>query len=94
MQSIKKSECPKELEPADRRSSVNVNLIRRNENYPVSFMFVFFSLSLSNLLRNQDEFSWILLLVLELLKFCIVKCNPGLLFMNDYLCLESCMSTV
>ncbi|RDX82500.1 Plant UBX domain-containing protein 4, partial [Mucuna pruriens] len=32
--SIKKSECPKELEPADRRSSVNVNLIRRNENYP------------------------------------------------------------
>ncbi|KHN32991.1 UBA and UBX domain-containing protein [Glycine soja] len=31
--SIKKSECPKELEPEDRRSSVNVNLIRRNENY-------------------------------------------------------------
>jgi len=41
MQSIKKSECPKELEPADRRSSVNVNLIRRNENYPVSFLLVF-----------------------------------------------------
>ncbi|QCD77177.1 hypothetical protein DEO72_LG1g799 [Vigna unguiculata] len=34
LESIKKSECPKELEPADRRSSVNVNLIRRNENYP------------------------------------------------------------
>ncbi|KAK7412700.1 hypothetical protein VNO78_04257 [Psophocarpus tetragonolobus] len=33
LESIKKSECPKELEPADRRSSVNVNLIRRNENY-------------------------------------------------------------
>lgn len=36
MQSIKKSECPKELEPADRRTSVHVNLIRRNENCPVS----------------------------------------------------------
>ncbi|XP_047156675.1 plant UBX domain-containing protein 4-like isoform X2 [Vigna umbellata] len=35
LESIKKSDCPKELEPADRRSSVNVNLIRRNENYPV-----------------------------------------------------------
>ncbi|KAF5474867.1 hypothetical protein F2P56_006723 [Juglans regia] len=34
MQSIRKSECPKELEPADRRSSVHVNLIRRNENCP------------------------------------------------------------
>ncbi|XP_057431532.1 plant UBX domain-containing protein 4 [Lotus japonicus] len=34
LESIKKSECPKELEPADRRTSVNVNLIRRNENYP------------------------------------------------------------
>ncbi|KAK7303348.1 hypothetical protein RJT34_14251 [Clitoria ternatea] len=34
LESIKKSECPKELEPADRRSSVNVNLIRRNENCP------------------------------------------------------------
>ena len=35
MQSIRKSECPKELEPADRRSSVHVNLIRRDENCPV-----------------------------------------------------------
>ncbi|KAK6932780.1 UBX domain [Dillenia turbinata] len=34
LESIRKSECPKELEPADRRSSVHVNLIRRNENYP------------------------------------------------------------
>lgn len=33
MQSIKKSECPKELEPVDGRSSVNVNLIRRNDKY-------------------------------------------------------------
>ncbi|XP_004486192.1 plant UBX domain-containing protein 4-like [Cicer arietinum] len=33
LESIKKSECPKELEPEDRKSSVNVNLIRRNENY-------------------------------------------------------------
>ncbi|KAK9014825.1 hypothetical protein V6N11_005963 [Hibiscus sabdariffa] len=34
LQSIRKSECPKELESADRRSSVHVNLIRRNEKYP------------------------------------------------------------
>ncbi|XP_015959050.1 plant UBX domain-containing protein 4 [Arachis duranensis] len=34
LESIKKSECPRELEPADRRSSVNVNLIRRNEKFP------------------------------------------------------------
>lgn len=48
MQSIRKSECPKELEPADRRSSVHVNLIRRNENCPVcpffaaEFLFMLF----------------------------------------------------
>ncbi|KAK6123921.1 hypothetical protein DH2020_042340 [Rehmannia glutinosa] len=34
LESIRKSECPKELEPADRRSSVHVNLIRRDENCP------------------------------------------------------------
>ncbi|KAL7130366.1 hypothetical protein ABFS83_13G128900 [Erythranthe nasuta] len=34
IESIRKSECPKELEPANRRSSVNVNLIRKDENYP------------------------------------------------------------
>ncbi|KAK3017715.1 hypothetical protein RJ639_003071 [Escallonia herrerae] len=34
LESIRKSECPKELEPADRRSSVHVNLIRRDEKYP------------------------------------------------------------
>ncbi|PKA52937.1 UBA and UBX domain-containing protein [Apostasia shenzhenica] len=34
LESIKKSECPKELEPADRRSAVHVNLIRRGEDYP------------------------------------------------------------
>ncbi|KAK7276531.1 hypothetical protein RIF29_17672 [Crotalaria pallida] len=34
LESIKKSECPKELEPADRRTSVHVNLKRRDENYP------------------------------------------------------------
>ncbi|GER52903.1 CDC48-interacting UBX-domain protein [Striga asiatica] len=34
IESIGKSECPKELEPADRKSSVHVNLIKRNENYP------------------------------------------------------------
>ncbi|MBA0627569.1 hypothetical protein Godav_005068 [Gossypium davidsonii] len=39
MQSIRKSECPKELESADKRSSVHVNLIKRNEKYPVSLCF-------------------------------------------------------
>ncbi|RDX87628.1 Plant UBX domain-containing protein 5, partial [Mucuna pruriens] len=34
LESIKKSECPKELEPADRRTSVHVNLTRRDEDYP------------------------------------------------------------
>lgn len=34
LESIRKSECPRELEPADRRSSVHVNLIRRDENRP------------------------------------------------------------
>ncbi|KAJ9566638.1 hypothetical protein OSB04_002604 [Centaurea solstitialis] len=33
LESIRKSECPKELEPANRRSSVHVNLIRRDENF-------------------------------------------------------------
>ncbi|GAU14447.1 hypothetical protein TSUD_249860 [Trifolium subterraneum] len=33
-QSIKKSECPKELEPTDRKTSVRLNLTRRDENYP------------------------------------------------------------
>ncbi|KAI3997070.1 hypothetical protein MKX01_032721 [Papaver californicum] len=34
LESFKKSECPKELEPADRRSQVHVNLIRREGNGP------------------------------------------------------------
>lgn len=34
LESIRKSECPKELNPVDRRSSVHVNLIRREENCP------------------------------------------------------------
>ncbi|KAG8494378.1 hypothetical protein CXB51_012072 [Gossypium anomalum] len=34
LESIRKSECPKELEPADRRSSVHVNLIKREEKCP------------------------------------------------------------
>ncbi|GAY35285.1 hypothetical protein WN944_012601 [Citrus x changshan-huyou] len=34
LESIKKSECPKELEPADKRSSVHVNLIRRDVKCP------------------------------------------------------------
>lgn len=35
LQSIQKSECPKELEPAERRVPVHVNLIRRDEDGPV-----------------------------------------------------------
>lgn len=34
LESITKSECPKELEPADRRTSVHVSLIRKDENCP------------------------------------------------------------
>ncbi|ERN00126.1 plant UBX domain-containing protein 4 isoform X2 [Amborella trichopoda] len=33
LESIRNSECPKELEPADRRTTVHVNLSRRNEDY-------------------------------------------------------------
>ncbi|XP_021890110.1 plant UBX domain-containing protein 5, partial [Carica papaya] len=33
LQSISNSECPKELEPADRRIQVHVNLMRREEDY-------------------------------------------------------------
>lgn len=58
MQSIKKSECPKELEPADRRSSVHVNLIRRNENCPVSSLLMIYCLFFFEHLR----FKWIVLL--------------------------------
>ncbi|KAG0491339.1 hypothetical protein HPP92_004737 [Vanilla planifolia] len=34
LESIRRSECPKELEPHDRRSAVHVNLVRRDENCP------------------------------------------------------------
>ncbi|CAK7349025.1 unnamed protein product [Dovyalis caffra] len=33
LESIKQSECPKELEPADRRTQVHLDLMRREENY-------------------------------------------------------------
>ncbi|CAN4109903.1 unnamed protein product [Withania somnifera] len=36
LESIQKSECPKELEPEDRRTSVQVNLSRREEDCPVA----------------------------------------------------------
>ncbi|KAK4369357.1 hypothetical protein RND71_013149 [Anisodus tanguticus] len=35
LESIRKSECPKELAPEDRRTSVRVNLTRREEDCPV-----------------------------------------------------------
>ncbi|KAL3596100.1 hypothetical protein D5086_007737 [Populus alba] len=34
LESIRKSECPKGLEPSDRRSSVHVNLIRKDQKCP------------------------------------------------------------
>ncbi|KFK30964.1 hypothetical protein AALP_AA6G050300 [Arabis alpina] len=34
LESIRKSECPKELEPADKRAPVHVNLMRREEKCP------------------------------------------------------------
>ncbi|XP_042518907.1 plant UBX domain-containing protein 4 [Macadamia integrifolia] len=34
LKSIRNSECPEELEPADRSSAVHVNLIRKEENFP------------------------------------------------------------
>ncbi|KAJ4981929.1 hypothetical protein NE237_032766 [Protea cynaroides] len=34
LKSIRNSECPEELEPADRQSAVHVNLIRREQNCP------------------------------------------------------------
>ncbi|KAJ7964812.1 Plant UBX domain-containing protein [Quillaja saponaria] len=34
LESIRKSECPKELEPASRSTTVQVSLTRRDENYP------------------------------------------------------------
>ncbi|XP_024960813.1 plant UBX domain-containing protein 4-like [Cynara cardunculus var. scolymus] len=56
LESIRKSECPRELEPADRRSSVNVNLIRRDENHPevVATQVAFQGLG-RTLGRNPDE---------------------------------------
>ncbi|KAF9688270.1 hypothetical protein SADUNF_Sadunf02G0180200 [Salix dunnii] len=33
LESIKRSECPKELEPLDRRTQVHLDLMRREENY-------------------------------------------------------------
>uniref|UniRef100_A0A7N0TP34 SEP domain-containing protein n=1 Tax=Kalanchoe fedtschenkoi TaxID=63787 RepID=A0A7N0TP34_KALFE len=35
LESIRKSECPKELAPPDRRASVHVNLIRRDDKWTV-----------------------------------------------------------
>nr|GEV49130.1 plant UBX domain-containing protein 4-like [Tanacetum cinerariifolium] len=45
----RKSECPREFESADKRSSVNVNLIRRDENCPVIWFDCDYGLRLCNL---------------------------------------------
>ncbi|KAL7218891.1 hypothetical protein ACSBR2_012039 [Camellia fascicularis] len=34
LESIRKSECPKELEPTNRKTAVHVSLMRKEENYP------------------------------------------------------------
>lgn len=36
LQSIARSECPRELEPVDRKIRVHVDLVRREENFTVS----------------------------------------------------------
>ncbi|CAL5391151.1 unnamed protein product [Camellia sinensis] len=35
LESIRKSECPKELEPTNRKTAVHVSLMRKEENYPI-----------------------------------------------------------
>lgn len=60
LQSITKSECPRELAPADNRSQVHCNLIRRDENCPVSiacsvhFFFHFPSPLIMNVKRGPS----------------------------------------
>lgn len=63
MQSIKKSECPRELEPADRRTAVHVNMMRRDEDYPVSSSYILqisciflFSCFISDMIFNVIAF--------------------------------------
>ncbi|CAI0550935.1 unnamed protein product, partial [Linum tenue] len=36
LQSVQRSECPRELDPADRRTKVHLDLVRRDENFAVS----------------------------------------------------------
>lgn len=40
MQSVMGSQCPKELEPADLRTKVDLHLFRRDENYSVRPLFL------------------------------------------------------
>lgn len=41
MQSIKKSECPQELAPADVRTVVHVNITRKEQECPVRYLHLF-----------------------------------------------------
>ncbi|CAI0550934.1 unnamed protein product [Linum tenue] len=36
LESVQRSECPRELDPADRRTKVHLDLVRRDENFAVS----------------------------------------------------------
>jgi UBX domain-containing protein 1 len=54
LESIKNSDCPTELEPADGKSKVNVNLVRKEEEFTVSIILLLQSfLKLLNLTLNN-----------------------------------------
>lgn len=53
MQSIRKSECPQELAPADRRTVVHVNLVKKEQECPVRYLHLFdFFLHIQIFLRS------------------------------------------
>jgi len=54
LQSIKKGECPRELEPADRGTQVHVNLVKKDEEWEVSPDNVYFSRKQTHLNRHLD----------------------------------------
>lgn len=45
MQSINKTECPRELEPADRNTPVHVNLVKKDEEWQVCDFLKYFLLN-------------------------------------------------
>ncbi|KAG6755782.1 hypothetical protein POTOM_039187 [Populus tomentosa] len=55
LESIRKSECPKELEPADRRSSVHVNLVKEGSKVPMFWSVLVPEKSISMLLHEPER---------------------------------------